>query len=148
MESQLTKHQLALKWILILSGAFLIMALLAMLLPVETMSQIHNGLGLGEFPDQAISVYLARSTSLLYGIHGVLMLYTGLTLNHHWRLVWVFGWLHVTIGISMLIIDLLAPMPWYWICGEGPPVAALGVLILVLGKKAYKRKTGNHISTM
>lgn len=136
MEPKLNKYRIALKWILILAGMFLMLAFAAVLLPVPTMATIHRWLGLGDFPVQPITIYLARSTSLLYGIHGVLMFYTGCTLDHHWRLVWFFGWLHVVIGIVILAVDLLAPMPWYWTCLEGPPVAVLGGLILYLAEKS------------
>ncbi len=126
-----------LQWLLVLSGLFLMVAFLAVLLPVSWMSIGHRWLGLGDFPDQPITVYLARSTSLMYGVHGVLMLYIGLTLDNHWRLVKVLGYLHVLIGISMLIIDLTAPMPWYWTLVEGGPVAGLGVLILFLARVSF-----------
>ena len=127
-----------LKWVLILSGMFLMLAFLAALLPVHWMAVAHQWLGLGDFPDQPITIYLARSTSLLYGVHGVLMLYTGMTLDRHWQLVRLFGWLHVLIGLSMLVIDLTAPMPWYWTLIEGGPIASLGVLILLLAAAAFE----------
>ena len=113
------------------------LAFFAVLLPVKTMASVHQWLGLENFPNQPIANYLARSTSLLYGVHGVMMLYTGLTLEHHWRLVWLFGWLHIVIGVTIFFIDLMAPMPWYWISLEGPPVALLGGLILYLARSAF-----------
>ena len=126
-----------LQWILILSGLFLMVAFVAVLLPVDWMNRAHQWLGLGEFPNRPVTLYLARSTSLLYGVHGVLMFYTGLTLDRHWRLVWLFGWLHILIGITVFFIDLTAPMPLYWVLAEGLPVAGLGVFLLVLAKMAY-----------
>ena len=129
--------QIILRWILILSGLFLMLAFVAVLLPVDWMARAHQWLSLGEFPDVPITVYLARSTSLLYGVHGVLMFYTGITIDRHWRLVWLFGWLHVVIGITILLIDITAPMPLYWTLLEGGPVAVLGILILVLAGMAY-----------
>ena len=140
-ETRRNSSQLILKWLLIVSGAFLISAFAAMLLPVATMDSVHDWLGLGDFPNRPITVYLARSTSLMYGIHGVLMLYTGLTLQHHWRLVKLFGWLHVVIGVSMLIVDFMASMPWYWTAFEGPPVTLLGVLIIYLAKQSFAKNT-------
>ena len=79
--------------------------------------------------------YLARSTSVLYGVHGFLMVYTGWTIRWHWRYVPLFGWLHIVIGITLLITDISAPMPLYWIAAEGGPIAALGVLILWLARR-------------
>ncbi len=128
--------QWILKWILVLSGLFLMTAFAMTLLPVAWMAATHRWLGLGEFPDSSIVLYLARSTSLLYGVHGLLMFYTGVTIIHHWRFVRVFGWLHVLMGSSMFLIDLTSGMPKYWVLLEGPPVAILGVVILFLLTKA------------
>ncbi len=130
-----------LKWLLVLSGLFLMLAFVAVLLPTAWMADAHLWLGLGEFPAQPITFYLARSTSLLYGVHGVLMFYLGISLNHHWRLVWLFGWLHIVIGVTMLGIDITSPMPWYWIAAEGGPVAGLGVVILLLAQIAFPVST-------
>ena len=121
-----------LRFILVLSGAFLMCAFLATLLPVETMKATHAWLGLGDFPVAPITDYLARSTALMYGVHGTVMLFAGITIQHHWRFVALLGWLHVVIGLAMLAIDVHAAMPTYWTLVEGPPVAALGVLILIL----------------
>ena len=112
------------------------LAFAAAFLPRTAMAAAHRWLGLGDFPDTAITFYLSRSTSVLYGVHGVLMSYVALTLKHHWRLVPVFGWMHVLIGLSMLAIDIGAPMPVYWTAAEGVPVAALGAGLVYLSKLA------------
>ena len=126
-----------LKWLLIVSGLFLILAFAAVLLPVETMASVHQWLGLEDFPNRPITIYLARSTSLMYGVHGFLMFYTGLTLERHWRLAAFFGWLHMLIGVTVFFIDLTTPMPLYWIAMEGPPVALLGFVLLYLTRKTF-----------
>ena len=128
--------QTLLKWLLLLSGIFLVSAFAAMFLPRAWMATAHQWLGLGEFPDTPITFYLTRSTSLLYGVHGVITFVVGVTLKHHWRMVPVLGWLHVFMGISIFVIDLLAAMPTYWIAAEGLPVAGLGAMILYLFKRA------------
>ena len=125
-----------LRAILAVVGCGLLVAAAAVFLPVETMAQWHRWLGLGEFPDAPITRYLARSTSLLYAVHGALMLYVSFDLKRYWPLVALFGWLHVAIGLTMLGIDLTSPMPLYWILGEGLPIAAVGALIVYLWRKA------------
>lgn len=132
----MNQRQWLLKWLLIISGFFLMTAFLAALLPVSWMAESHRWLGLGDFPNFPITAYLARSTSLLYGVHGTMMLFTGYTLQHHWRLVPLFAWLHISLGIMMFFVDVTAPMPLYWIVMEGPPVAGLGCLMLWLAKTA------------
>lgn len=131
-----------LQWILLLSGVFLMSAFATTLLPVSWMASTHQWLGLGEFPNSPITIYLARSTSLLYGVHGLLMFYTGWSIETHWRWVTIFGWLHVLMGSSMVMIDWTSGMPAYWTAIEGPPVAILGVVILLLLKRT--EKFANH----
>lgn len=118
-------------------GVGLLLATLAVFLPVEWMAQTHRFLGLGEFPDAPITRYLARSTSLLYAVHGALMLYVSFDIKRYWPLIAVFGWLHVVIGITMLGIDLTSSMPFYWTAVEGLPIALAGGAILYLWKKAH-----------
>ena len=116
----------------------------AVLLPVQTMAQMHSWLGLGEFPDAPITRYLARSTSLLYAVHGVLMLYASFDIKRYWPMIVVFGWLHVVIGLTMFGIDLTSAMPLYWIAGEGIPIALVGGLIIYLWKKAGTDPAPTH----
>ncbi len=117
-------------------GCGLMAAAFAVFLPVETIAQWHAWLGLGEFPDAPITRYLARSTSLLYAVHGALMLYVSCDMKRYWPLVGVFGWLHVIIGLTMLGIDLTSDMPLYWTAGEGVPIALVGGLIIYLWRKS------------
>ena len=121
-------------WLLRITGCGLMIAALAVFLPAQTMADMHKWLGLGEFPDFPITLYLARSTSLLYAVHGLLMFYVSLDLKRYWPLVAVFGWLHVVLGLTMLGIDLTAGMPGYWTAGEGIPIALLGGVIVYLWK--------------
>lgn len=125
-----------LRGLLALIGSGLLVAAFAVFLPVDTMTKIHQWLGLGEFPDAPITRYLARSTSLLYAVHGALMLYVSFDIKRYWPLVAVFGWLHVVIGLAMLGIDLTSSMPLYWTVGEGLPIAFVGGLIVYLWNKA------------
>ncbi len=128
-----------------LAGIFLMLAFLAMLLPVDLMRTTHQWLGLGTFPVAPITTYLARLTSLLYGVHGSIMFYTGLTIQYHWRMVRLLAWLHIVIGIALLIIDFTAPMPWYWTALEGGPIASVGVLMLILIKRGSPPLPETHL---
>lgn len=121
-----------LRYLLGIVGCGLLVATIPVFFPVSWMKTGHQWLGLGEFPDRPITIYLARSTSLLYAIHGFLMLYTTIHLKRYLDLAKVFGWLHVAIGLVMLGIDLTTPMPWYWTAVEGAPVAITGAVIVWL----------------
>jgi hypothetical protein len=124
------------RWLLAITGCGLMVATIPVFFPVQLMATIHGWLGLGEFPDGAIAIYLARSTSLMYAVHGFLMLFVALDIQRYWPLVRVFGWLHVVIGLTMFGIDLTTPMPIFWIVGEGIPIAIAGLIIVWLYRKA------------
>lgn len=123
--------------LLFLTGVILLLAFVAVLITPSAMAAGHQWLGLGDFPNRPITIYLARSTSLLYGVHGVLMVYTALTMKQHWRFALLFGALHVVIGLTMLFTDITSGMPLYWIIGEGVPIASVGVVMIVLYRHGY-----------
>ena len=125
-----------LRAILAVTGAGLLLAAVPIFFPAAVINYLHQQLGLGEFPNAAIAFYLARSTSLLYAVHGALMFFVSFNLVRYWPLVRLFGYLHIVLGLTMLGIDLSAPMPLYWIIGEGMPVAATGLLILWLWNRS------------
>ncbi len=103
------------------------------------MATIHGWLGLGEFPDQPITIYLARSTSLLYAVHGALMLDCFVrprTILATCTGIWMVARI---IGVVMLAIDLTTPMPWYWTAIEGIPIAIAGLMIVWLYRQANHR---------
>ena len=125
-----------LRWLLFVIGCGLLVATGAIFLPVETMAAVHRWLGLGDFPEMPIVFYLARSTSLLYAVHGSLMVYVSFDMRRYWPLVKLFGWLHVVIGLAMFGIDISSSMPTYWIAMEGIPIAIAGWVIVLLWKKA------------
>ena len=121
-----------------LSGSFLILATFAIFMPVSLMSQTHSWLGLGEMPESAITLYLARSTSIMYAVHGFVMFYTGLKIESLWPMVWLIGVIHVAIGSVLIWVDISSAMPTYWTVMEGGPIAGLGVLILFLDRKSRR----------
>jgi hypothetical protein len=121
-----------LRVILAVTGAGLLLAVVPIFFPASVINYLHQQLGLGEFPNSAIAVYLARSTSLLYAMHGALMFFVSFNLVRYWPLVRLLGYLHVVLGLAMLGIDVSTPMPLYWVIGEGMPVAVTGMLILWL----------------
>lgn len=121
-----------LRVILAVTGAGLLLAVVPIFFPASVINYLHQQLGLGEFPNSAIAFYLARSTSLLYAMHGALMFFVSFNLVRYWPLVRLLGYLHVVLGLAMLGIDVSTPMPLYWVIGEGMPVAVTGMLILWL----------------
>ena len=110
----------------------MLLAFPAMLLPAEWMAASHEWLGLGEFPRAPIVDYLARSTSGLYGFHGLLLLIVAGDPQRYRPVVWYLAAMNVAFGAMLLAVDLHAGMPRLWTYLEGPGVAALGVILAAL----------------
>ena len=117
-----------------LFGGVTVLAFLAMLLPVEWMAATHRWLGLGEFPRAPIVDYLTRSVSSLYGFHGVLVLIVSRDPIRYQTIVRYLGWMYILGGVFAIVIDLYAPLPWYWTAVEGPSTLLSGALILYLSR--------------
>ncbi len=123
------------KWLVIflrIAGPVMLLAFGAIFLPTEWMAASHRRLGLGEFPASQLVEYLTRSVSALYGIHGGLYLVIARDLRRYRDILTYVASMNVVFGLLMVGIDLHARLPWYWTLGEGPPVAAFGVLLLVM----------------
>jgi hypothetical protein len=114
------------------AGSVLLIAFLAMCLPVEWIASTHRWLGLGEFPRAPVVVYLARSVAALYGFHGVLVLLVSSDPLRYRNVVWYLAAMNVLFGMMILLIDIDAGMPLTWTLFEGPPVVAFGLLIAAL----------------
>lgn len=71
---ELTRNERWLSWLLRLSGAMMLLALVALFMPRQWIVLAHRGLGLGDFPVAPIAEYLARMASGLYAILGGLCL--------------------------------------------------------------------------
>ena len=117
-------------------GVGLLMAVVPVFFPVSLMATFHQWLGLGDFPDAPITIYLARSTSVLYAIHGAVMFYVAWHFDRCQALVPLLGFLHVVLGLTMIGVDLNAGMPLYWTAGEGLPIALTGAAILWLYRRS------------
>jgi hypothetical protein len=117
-----------------LFGGVTVLAFLAMLLPVEWMAATHQWLGLGEFPRAPIVDYLTRSVSSLYGFHGVLVLLVARDPIRYLTIVRYLGWMYILGGVFAIVIDLYAPLPWWWTIVEGPSTLLSGALILYLSR--------------
>ena len=135
-ETNMNPYELWLRRLLVIIGIGLMTATIPILFPANLMATIHGWLGLGDFPDSPITIYLARSTSLLYAVHGFIMMLTGWKYEQLNLLAPILGWLHFGLGLIMLGIDLNAGMPWYWTALEGPPISCTGLGLVWLANKA------------
>ena len=126
-------------FLLRLAGVITVTAFFAIFLPVEWMAASHQWLGLGEFPRAPVVVYLARSAAALYGFHGVLILLVSTDPVKYRAIVWYIAAMNVLFGLLVFGIDLHAGMPAYWTFGEGPPIAAFGIVLAYLNSKSRRK---------
>jgi hypothetical protein len=127
-------HRQALVWVLRISGAVLLLAFAAMFLPADWMAATHRWLGMGELPRAPVIVYLARSIAALYGFHGVLVLLVSRDPVRYRPVIRYLGVMDLIFGLMMLAIDLHSGMPAMWTAAEGPPLVAIGLLVLHLSR--------------
>jgi hypothetical protein len=113
-------------------------AFLTTLLPVEWMAATHEALGLGEYPRVPLVDYLARSVAALYGFHGVLLFILANNPVRYAGIVRYIGWMNVTFGTMLVLIDLHAGMPLWWTMSEGPPVVVVGLIVLYLSRSGIR----------
>jgi len=118
------------------NAAILLCAVPCALMPFDWMDAVHRWLGLGPLPDAPVTRYLTRSLSLVYGMHGAVVL--GVTL--HWPrykpAVPFLVLLHVALGAALLAVDLTSGVPWFWAATEGPGLVIFGLFVLFVYRRA------------
>lgn len=130
-----------LRLLVILGGCTLTSAAGAVFFSPELMVSVHRSLGMGDFPVQPITVYLAKSAAMLYAVHGAVLLFVAINFNQYKHLVPFLGWLHVAMGAGLIYIDTASGMPSWWLASEGPPVIALGLIFVWLYRKAMRKQS-------
>ncbi|HHH76473.1 MAG TPA: hypothetical protein ENL03_05560 [Phycisphaerae bacterium] len=107
-----------LKLILVLGGAFMLLAAVAVVMPRSWISYCHERLTLGKFPDQPVAEYLARLSSALYTILGGLILILARDVIKY---AVIISYVCIAIAICAMAISLMAwvgHMPWWWALGD------------------------------
>ncbi len=113
-------------------GTVDLLAVLVPLLPTNTISRLHEAVGLGSFPKSPIADYLARNLPLLVVLHGLLLWGVSADLPRYRPLISLLGWSAIAHGVGLVVIDWQAGLPGWWVLGEGPLRALLGVAMLLL----------------
>jgi hypothetical protein len=131
----MNRNELWLTRLLRLGGVITGSAVFTLFLPEAWMASTHRALGLGEFPAAPITGYLARSVSAMYAYHGALLLALSTDVRRHLRAIRWLGWATLAMGLALIGIDLKAGLPSWWLLLEGPWVAAIGVVIVLLCRR-------------
>ncbi|MBP3956619.1 hypothetical protein J8F10_15200 [Gemmata sp. G18] len=126
-------------WLMRIDAGVVLCAFPCAFLPFEWMDTVHRDwLGLGPLPDAVITRYMTRSLSLVYAMHGAIVLAITFDWKRYRPLVPVLAWLHAVLGVGLLIVDLNAGVPWWWTAGEGPGLVAFGLVKLFLYRRASR----------
>jgi hypothetical protein len=119
-------------------GGLASLAAFAIFLPTAWMAAIHRWLGLGEFPDTAITQYLARSVSAFYAMFGGLIILASLDVRRFGPVITYLAVVFMAFGVVITGVDLMAKMPMYWTLAEGPPTFVIGLMILLLNRRVQR----------
>lgn len=135
-------HRIALvRRLLQLFGAVDCLAIIAALMPRALIESVALRLGFVPFPPGPLPEYLARSTSLLYALHGALLLYIAGDVVRYWSLIRGLGVLAAIHGVLTLAIDFELGMPGWWCVAEGPTFAVTGLLLVALTNRGPTSRT-------
>jgi hypothetical protein len=119
-------------WLLRLFGGVTCCAAFAALLPTDWMAATHAWLGLGALPRAPVVEYLTRSISLLYAIHGGVIVLASTDVRRFGPLITYLAVADGLMGLLLLAVDLYAGLPWYWTAIEGPGVTVTAAILLWL----------------
>jgi hypothetical protein len=135
--SQPIPNDVVLKWLLRLIGGVELCAIPFLLFPFAWMNDVHDRvLGLGPLPHAPIVEYVARSLSALYALHGAVVFRLSFDVVRFRPLIVFLGWLHLALGLVVLVIDFTAGLPLWWVAGEGPGIAVGGIAVLILARRS------------
>ena len=117
------------------SAILLLSAVVPAVMPFAWMQAINRGLGLSELSPSPLVGYLTRSVSVMYAMHGAIVLFLSFDVRRYLPVVKCLAILGVIFGIAMLAIDCAVGMPLWWTVGEGPFIALLGMVWLWLVRR-------------
>lgn len=123
------KRAAVIRFMLRLFGGVDCLAVLPVLMPRSMMEWVSTRMGFAPFSAGPLPEYLARSTSLLYALHGALLLYLAKDVVRYWGLIRWLGLLSIAHGAAMLAIDVQLGMPAWWCAAEGPTFAVAGLVL-------------------
>jgi len=121
-----------------IGGGLACTAVFAIFLPTAWMATMHQWLGLGEFPDAAVTQYLSRSVSAFYAMFGGLTILVSLDVRRFGPVITYLAVGTMAFGVVITGVDAMAKMPTYWTLVEGPPTFVIGLVILLLNRRVQR----------
>jgi hypothetical protein len=120
-------------------GVVLSCAAAAVFLPRTLMHSINADVGLAPLPDVPIVYYLARSTSALYALRGMMYFLAASDPVRYRPLIVLIAVSNIAFGTVMAGIGTTSGMPGWWTWVESPFIVVTGVVLLVLVRFVPKR---------
>ena len=108
-----------------LDAMLLLTALVPAIMPFAWMKEIHRQLGMGDLPDGPIMGYLTRSLSVMYAMHGAVLLFVSLDVRRFLPVVKLMAALGILFGLGMTALDVVVGVPLFWVVSEGPCIFLL-----------------------
>jgi len=119
-------------WLLRVTGATMMWALVFVFCPFGWMQGIHGRLGMGELGYTPLLSYLIRTLSALYATFGALCLFISFDVDRYRHLILFLAWLGILSGIGVTALDALLRFPLFWSATEGPFTIALSLTLIAL----------------
>jgi len=112
-----------------------VLAFVAVVMPHAWMAATHRWLGMGELSTFPLLDYMIRSVSLLYGLHGVLLLLLATDVVRFRLLIIYTAASYLLAAVAFAAIDLRNSMPWWWSVSEVGSVFSLALVLFWLLRK-------------
>ena len=135
------RNEWMLVWLLRLTAAAMLLAVVPALMPMAWMDWAHRRMGLGPMPDGPVVEYLARSTSAFYAMFGGLLWLVSCDVRRHGVVLRYVAWVGAGFSIFITAVDALAGLPALWTWSEGPLTLLVCVAILVLESRVRRAAT-------
>lgn len=128
----MNRYERILVLLLRLDGIIMLSALIPAMMPFGWMQSVYRWLGLGELPELPIVGYLTRSLSIMYAMHGAVVLFLSTDVRRFLPVVKVVALLTILLGVGLMVLGIGVGMPAFWIVSEGPSLFFLYCVVLWL----------------
>ena len=129
-------------WVLRMTGAAMLCALVFVFCPFGWMQAIHARIGMGELAYTPLLNYLTRTLSGMYASQGAVILFISLDVERYRGLIRLLAWLTILGGATVTALDATLRLPLFWTVTEGPFTVALGVVLILLLARMPKGDSG------
>ena len=125
-------HEKLLKLLMLGFGICCSLAIIPLLMPTSWMAACHEWLGLGSFPGAPIAEYLARMTSGLCALLGVLGLLLATNVRRYAAIIRLLAISLATLEIINLLYGFSSGLPAWWIWSDAIGAGGFALAVIYL----------------